>query len=49
MTISPNYSSVLTDIDVRKRAEAQLGVGEKQLFEMIASGRFLPPKNPWHA
>jgi hypothetical protein len=34
MTISPtNYSSVLTDIDVRKRAEAQLA-GEKQLLEM---------------
>ena len=43
MTISPNYSSMLTDVDVRKRAEAQLA-GEKQLLEMIASGHSLPPK-----
>lgn len=48
MTLSLNYSGVLTDIDVRKRADAQLA-GEKQLLEMIASGRSLPPKNPWHA
>jgi hypothetical protein len=36
MIISPNYSSVLTGIDVRKRAET----GEQQLLEMIASGLF---------
>lgn len=41
MTVSPTYSSVLTDIDVRKRAEAQ-PAGEKQLLEMIASGRSPP-------
>jgi PAS domain S-box-containing protein len=35
------WCSLLTDIDDRKRAEAQLA-GEKQLLEMIASGRSLP-------
>src|SRR5712672_4008477 len=34
------WCSLLTDIDDRKRAEAQLA-GEKQLLEMIASGRSL--------
>jgi len=34
------WCSLLTDIDERKRAEAQLA-GEKQLLEMIASGRSL--------
>src|SRR5260370_15284665 len=35
------WCSLLTDVDDRKRAEAQLA-GEKQLLEMIASGRSLP-------